>query len=305
LCMLTRLGVLLLLLAVSSLSQVQAADMIAWSRGPSSTTSSQQVFDFDLAVRPSSAVTISGGSAAFSVEIKTKAGIPELVTLLAVGLPQSWNASFDPESGLPQPVFSSTLTIATSLSTPVGVYNFTIQATSKQLIRTVPTALILMLAPADFVISLSPESRSVVQGGSTTYIVTITSIGAFSQPVLLSAVGLPVGANGRLEPRTFHPRPGQMAQASTLYVSTNSTATPGEYEIWVAATSGTATRAAKSTLVVLYSDPFRQAWQILSNLPDTMKVGIIGSAIGAASAIIVATIYVHWGRGKKDRNANG
>lgn len=279
--------------------------MIAWSRGPSSTTSSQQVFDFDLAVRPSSAVTISGGSAAFSVEIKTKAGIPELVTLLAVGLPQSWNASFDPESGLPQPVFSSTLTIATSLSTPVGVYNFTIQATSKQLIRTVPTALILMLAPADFVISLSPESRSVVQGGSTTYIVTITSIGAFSQPVLLSAVGLPVGANGRLEPRTFHPRPGQMAQASTLYVSTNSTATPGEYEIWVAATSGTATRAAKSTLVVLYSDPFRQAWQILSNLPDTMKVGIIGSAIGAASAIIVATIYVHWGRGKKDRNANG
>jgi len=287
------------------LSHVQAADMRTWSCEPSSTRSFQQVFDFDLAVRPSSIVTTQGGSAAFSVEVKTKAGIPELVTLLAVGFPQSWNASFDPESGIPQPLFSSTLTIATSLSTPVGVYNLTIQATSKQLIRTVPTTLILMAPPADFAISLSPESRSVVQGESTTYIVTITVIGSFSQPVLLSAVGLPIGANGRLEPRTFHPRPGEMAQASTLYVSTNSTATPGEYEIWVAATSGTATRAAKSTLVVLYSDPFRQAWQILSNLPDTVKVGIIGATIGAAGAIIVATIYVHWGRGKKDRNANG
>jgi len=263
--------------------------MTAWSRGPSSTTSLQQVFDFDLAVRPSSVVTIQGGNAAFNVEVKTKAGIPELVTLLAVGFPQSWNASFDPESGIPQPLFSSTLTIATSLSTPVGVYNLTIQATSKQLIRTVPTALILVLAPADFAISLSPESRSVVQGESTTYIVTISVIGAFSQPVLLSAVGLPVGANSRLEPRTFHPTPGKMAQASTLYLSTNSTTAPGEYDIWVAATSGTATRTAKSRLVVLYSDPFRQAWQILSNLTDTMKAGIIGAAIGAAG-LILATI---------------
>jgi hypothetical protein len=153
-----------------------------------------------------------------------------------------------------------------------------------------PKALTLVAAPADFTLSLSPESRSVVQGESTTYIVTITVIGAFSQPVLLAAVGLPVGAIGRLEPRTFHPTPGKMAQASTLYLSTNSTATPGEYEISVVATSGTATRAAKSRLVVLYSDPFRQTWQILSNLPDTMKAGIIGAAIGAAGLIIAAIV---------------
>jgi hypothetical protein len=79
-----------------------------------------------------------------------------------------------------------------------------------------------------------------------------------------------------------------MAQASTLYVSTNSTATPGEYEISVVGTSGTATRDAKSRLVVLYSDPFKQTWQILSNLSDTMKAGIIGAAIGAVGLIIAA-----------------
>ena len=272
---------------MSSLPYVQAADIRTWSRGPFSTTSLQQVFDFDLTVRPLSAVTIPpGGNATFSVEVKTRAGIPELVTLLAVGFPQGWNASFHPESGIPQPLFSSTLTIATSLSTPVGVYNVTIQATSKELTRAVPTTLVLVGAPADFVLSLSPESRSVVHGESTTYIVIITGVGAFSQPVLLAPVGLPAGANGRLEPRTFRPMPGKMYQASTLYLSTNSTVTPGEYAIFVVATSGTLTRSAMSRLVVLYSDPFRQTWQILSNLPDTMKAGIIGAAALIIGAII-------------------
>lgn len=102
---------------------VQAADIRTWAREPFSTTGLQQVFDFDLTVRPSSAITSPGGSVTLGVEIKTKTGIPELVTLLAVGFPQGWNASFNPESGIPQPLFSSTLMIATSLSTPVGVYD--------------------------------------------------------------------------------------------------------------------------------------------------------------------------------------
>jgi uncharacterized membrane protein len=248
----------------------------------------QQTFDFDLAVHPASVTTIAGGNATFIVEVRTKAGVPELVTLLTTGFPQDWNASFFPESGLPQPLLTSTLTIETSLSTPVGTYSMTIQATSKALVRTATATLTLVAPPSDFELSLSPETRSVVQGESTMYIVTVTVIGAFSQPVVLKAVGLPVGAIGRLDPRTFRPKPGEVAQASTLYVTTNSTAMPGEYTISVVGTSGTATRTAMSKLVVLYSDPFSRTWQIFSNLPDTVKGGTIGGAAIIIAAIVTA-----------------
>jgi hypothetical protein len=292
---LTRLGILVLLIAMASLVHVQAADTKAWSPEPFSVTSLQQAFDFDVTIHPPSAAIMGGGNATFSVEAKTKAGIPELVKLSATGLPPDWNASFYPESGIPQPVFSSTLTIMTSPSTPVGTYILTILATSRELIRTGTITLVLLAAPADFALSLSPESRSVVQGESTTYTLTLTVIGSFSQPVLLAPEGLPIGVNGRLEPRTFHPTPGRMSQTSTLYVSTNSTVTPGEYEISVVATTGGLTRSAMSKLVVLYSDPFRQAWQIIENLPDVVK----GGTIGGAAVIIAAIIGAYASRRKR------
>jgi uncharacterized membrane protein len=259
-------------------------------------TSLQQAFDFDLTVRPSSVITSPGGNVTVGVEVRTRAGMPELVALLVKGFPEGWNASFHPESGIPQPLFSSTLILTTSASTPVGVYAMTIQATSKELIRTAPVALTLVAAPSSFELSLSPETRSVVQGESTTYVVTVTVFGAFSQPVVLKTVGLPVGAIGRLEPRTFRPRPGEVAQASTLYVTTNSTAAPGEYEISVVGTSGIVIRTAMSKLVVLYSDPFSRAWQIISNQPDTVKGGTIGGA-----AIIIAAIVSAYASHRKRR----
>jgi hypothetical protein len=50
-----------------------------------------------------------------------------------------------------------------------------------------------------------------------------------------------------------------------------------------------------SKLVVLYSDPFRQTWQIISNLPDAVK----GGTIGGAALIIAAIIGAYASRRKR------
>jgi len=279
-----------------SLLCVQAAGMGTRSSGLFRTASLQERFDFDLTVLPSGPVTtFPGGNFTFSVEAKLKSGTPELVNLFAVGLPLGSTGSFSPESGIPQPLFLSTLTIMTSFSTPAGTYNVEIQATSKDLTRTDTITLVVAAAALDFILLLSPESRSVAQGGSTTYIATITVIGAFFQPILLAPAGLPSGVDGYLEPQTFRPTSGKMSQTSILHLSTDSSAVPGEYVIQVVATSGGLARNAEARLVILYSDPLRQTWQTISNLPDAVKGGIIA----AAGVIIAAIIRAYASRRKK------
>jgi len=297
--MLTRLGILALLLVQPSLFYVQVVARVGPpSSEPFRTSSLQERFDFDLTVLPSGPVmTFPGGNFTFSVEAKLKNGTPELVNLLAVGLPPASTWSFSPESGIPDPLFLSTLTIITSYSTPVGAYSVEIQATSKELTRTARVPLAVVAAPADFALLLSPNSRSVVQGESTTYVATITVIGALFQPILLAPAGLPAGVDGYLEPQAFRPTPSKMSHTSILHVSTDFSATPGEYVIQVVATSAGLARTAETTLIILYSDPFRQCWQTLSKLPDAVWVGIIG----AAALIIAATIGRTRAAGKKDQ----
>jgi len=76
--------------------------------------------------------------------------------------------------------------------------------------------------PADFTVSATPGSQSVAPGGSTTFSVTVTSVGGtFTNPVALTVSGLPAGATGNFSPSSV--TPGSEGGASTLTVQTSTT----------------------------------------------------------------------------------
>jgi hypothetical protein len=102
---------------------------------------------------------------------------------------------------------------------------------------------------ADFSLTASPASQSVVAGTNTSYSVTITPTNGFNAAVSLSVGGLPSGANG-----TFSPN-NQVMTSSTLSVTTTTGTTPGSYPLTITGTSGTLTHTTSVTLTVTGPPP--------------------------------------------------
>jgi hypothetical protein len=102
------------------------------------------VFDFDIKVNPSSGTVSQSGNISTTVTVTLISGSPQTVTLSASGLPSGATATFTPQSGLP--TFQSTLTIATSSTTPAGTYNVTIAGTGGGLTKTA-TYMLTVTAP--------------------------------------------------------------------------------------------------------------------------------------------------------------
>ncbi len=83
--------------------------------------------DFAVTIAPESGSVEAGSSATAALSTRTTAGSPHKVWFAASGLPTGATATFNPvsvESGE-----SSTLTVATSATTPEGVYTITVTAT--------------------------------------------------------------------------------------------------------------------------------------------------------------------------------
>ena len=81
-------------------------------------------FDFSVSVDPSSRTTEQGGSVAFIVKVTLLTSFTQTVSLSLTGQHETMSCSFSPSSG--SPTFSSTLTMDTTTSTPVGSYRLTI-----------------------------------------------------------------------------------------------------------------------------------------------------------------------------------
>jgi hypothetical protein len=88
--------------------------------------------------------------------------------------------------------------------------------------------------PADFSLSITPNTATVLQGGNTSYTVSATPTNGFSGTISLSASGFGTGASGSFNPASFGGN-----GASTLLVNTTGNAATGAYTISVTGTSGT------------------------------------------------------------------
>ena len=115
---------------------------------------SQQA-DFSVTAIPSSRKIPPGTGTTYSVSVTPSGGFNGTVNFSVSGLPSGATATFNPTSVTGSG--SSTLSIATSSSTPAGNYPLTITATSGNLTHTAK----ISLQVADFSLSASPSSQTV------------------------------------------------------------------------------------------------------------------------------------------------
>ncbi len=198
--------------------------------------------DFSLTASPTSSTTTPGGSAAYTVSVAALNGFGGQVSLAVSGLPAGASAAFGPN-----PVAagsSSTLTVQTSSSTPTGSFPLTITGTSGSLQHTT-TATLVVTAPADFALTVSPSSDSVRRGRSTSFTVNVSASGGFSGQVTLAVSGLPAGTSS-----SFSRNPTIPSRSSTLRISTSGSTPRATYTLTVTGTSGSLQHTAAVTLTV-------------------------------------------------------
>ena len=106
----------------------------------------------------------------------------------------------------------------------------------------------VMICPkpdTDFTIDAIPDTQQVIQGNSTTYNVTVTSINGFGSAVTLSVAGLPTGATA-----SFVPNPVIPTGTSAMTVNTATTTPVGTYTLTVTGTGGGKTHSTNVVLIV-------------------------------------------------------
>jgi hypothetical protein len=197
---------------------------------------------FSVAAVPSSQTVVQGGSADFSATVSRTGGFSDPVTLSVTGVPAGATATFSPN-----PSDSSTLTIATSSTTPAGTYLLTITGAAGATTHSTSATLVVNQPPPpptpDFSLSAAPASQSIVRGRTASYAVSIAPSGGFTDAVALSVSGLPVGGTA-----SFSPNP--TSTTSTLSVRTATTTKTGTYTLSIFGTAGALTRTTTVTLQV-------------------------------------------------------
>ena len=197
---------------------------------------------FSVAAVPSSQTVVQGGSADFSATVSRTGGFSDPVTLSVTGVPAGATATFSPN-----PSDSSTLTIATSSTTPAGTYPLTITGAAGATTHSTSATLVVNQPPPpptpDFSLSAAPASQSIVRGRTASYAVSIAPSGGFTDAVALSVSGLPVGGTA-----SFSPNP--TSTTSTLSVRTATTTKTGTYTLSIFGTAGALTRTTTVTLQV-------------------------------------------------------
>ncbi|MGO9110793.1 MAG: beta strand repeat-containing protein, partial [Thermoguttaceae bacterium] len=211
---------------------------------------SQTTGDFSGTFDHSVASVSIGGSTTYILTLTPSGGFTGNVTLTASGVPQNATATFSPAvvnggSG------SSTLTIATSSTTPSGNYQITVTGTSGALVHS--TVLTLLAGTVDFTGTITPTSQTVIAGGSVQYTIQLTTLGTvpFGNLVTLSIVNLPAGVTASFSSPTINPD-ANGTSVLTLQTSPSGITPAGNFLPLLTATGGGVTHAANLGLTVTF-----------------------------------------------------
>ncbi len=198
--------------------------------------------DFTVSSTPGSQTVTQGGVASYTVTIGAVNGFSGPVTLSTSGLPAEATASFNPATVTG--AGSTTLTITTAGDTPPGSSTLTITGTSGALSRTA-TASLTVTSPFGFTVAATPGSRTLVQGGSTSYTVSVDALNGFNSTVTLNVTGLPANASAAFAPTTI------TGSGSATLTVTTATGTPvGTSTLTINGTSGSLIQSTTADLVV-------------------------------------------------------
>ncbi len=192
---------------------------------------------FKIAASPSVQTIGKGASADYAISVATYPNFNATIEWTVDGLPQGAGFSTTSVSG------STTVTVSTLDSTPLGTYNLKATATGGGQVRSVP--LKLTVVPRDYSLSLSAATVTVLPGSGTSDTVTVAATGGFSDTVTFTAAGLPDGANINF------PVEGVTGSGSTTFDITTAPTTPvGSYSVTITGTGGGILHTTTVTLVV-------------------------------------------------------
>ncbi len=197
------------------------------------------VVDFTVAATPATQQVVIGASTTYTVSSTAINGFNGTVTPTVTGLPAGATATFSPAtitgSG------TTVLTITTSGSTPAANSTLTISGSSGTAVRSTTVALNVV----NFIFAVTPSTRTILGGGSTTYTVTTTAVNGFSGVITLAATGVPTGVTATFSPATI-----TGAGTSTMTVTAAPSAPGGNFSLIVTGTIGTISKSANVTLAL-------------------------------------------------------
>ena len=200
---------------------------------------------------PSSQSIEQGDSGTYTVNVSRRGGFTAAVDLSVSGLRSGISGGFNRDP-IGSGQTSSTLTITVAPSAALGSDVFTVTGTGGGEEES-DTATVVVVEPPGFTLSVTPSSKSIEQGASGTYTVTVSRRGGFASAVDLSVSGFPTGISG-----SFSPDPVPSTEtSSTLTLTVAAAAAVGSTDFTVSGTGGglAATDTAMATVVVSSSDP--------------------------------------------------
>jgi len=198
--------------------------------------------DFSISASPSSQSAAQGGNAGYTVSVGSLNGFSDTVNFSISGLPSGASASFVPASVTGSG--SSTLTVTTSSTTPVGSYPLSVTGATATLSHSVNLTL-SVTSTGDFTLSASPTTLQVSRGGSSSDTVTVSAVSGFTGTVSLSVSGLPGRTSASWNPSTL-----TGSGSSVLRIQVNRRARTGTYNLTITGTYGNLVHSIPLTLVV-------------------------------------------------------
>jgi hypothetical protein len=201
--------------------------------------------DFTLATSPASASTPLGGTVGYTVTVGRVNGVAGDVALSLTGLSTSqatW--TFTPATVIGG-AGASQLAVTASSSLAPGSYPLTITGTSGAIAHQVAATLVVA-APPDFTLAISPASASTPAGGTVAYTVTVGAVNGFAGDVALALAGL----SSSQASWTFTPATRSGAGTSQLSITTSASLPSATYKLTITGSSGSKTHAVLAKLVV-------------------------------------------------------
>jgi hypothetical protein len=199
--------------------------------------------DFGITVTPSLQTAVAGNGVSYSVTVSSLNGFDGDVTLSMNGLPADVGTStFSPP--VVEGSGSAQLIVTTTTAAATGSYTLTVAGASGTTTHTASIMLVVS-APADFALTVSPSSMAVYRTQSASYTVSVGSVGGFTGNVSLSVSGRPSGSLASFSPKVVT-APG----TSTLTVKTMPKTARGTFALRITGTSGSLVHQATVMLIV-------------------------------------------------------
>jgi len=156
--------------------------------------------DFDVTMSPGEQGVVRGTVAEYDVDVSSTTGFDYEVQLSAT-VPSDSTAIFTKPKGIPP--FTSKLRVVTTQSTATGIHVITVKGSSSG-IDNYYTAY-LIVEPVNFTITVTPESKPITQGNSSTFLVKVNSTyGPLAGAISLSAEA-PTGFTVNIYPSSGTP----------------------------------------------------------------------------------------------------